>query len=184
MYYADEVNLDLMWTPFYFRDSGITIKFDPYEVGPFSEGFVEVTIPNAVINNGFNSKSSISIQNQTTPNTKVNTPSANISGADILLYSNDGKTFLGNISTNTYAADSIFNEYGIYGSKYSATSISNEYSIYGGPYSDESAFNKFATKPPILVYNGQTIGYVTINTTILNGISPAALAEFSLSLSK
>lgn len=37
-------------TPFYLYDGGIVIKFHPYEVAPFSEGFVDVKIPYSVIN--------------------------------------------------------------------------------------------------------------------------------------
>lgn len=36
---------DLVKTKFYARENGFTVRFDPYEVAPFSEGFVEVTIP-------------------------------------------------------------------------------------------------------------------------------------------
>ncbi|MGV2887139.1 DUF3298 domain-containing protein [Paenibacillus taichungensis] len=37
-------------TPFYLYDEGIVIKFNPYEVAPFSEGFVDVNVPFSVIN--------------------------------------------------------------------------------------------------------------------------------------
>jgi hypothetical protein len=67
------------------------------------------------------------------------------------LYSNDGKTFLGKLTTNIYDSESIYNEYGTYGSKYSANSIWNKYGTYGSEFSDESAFNDLATKPPIIV---------------------------------
>ncbi|MDQ0194384.1 DUF3298 and DUF4163 domain-containing protein [Paenibacillus wynnii] len=42
--------LDTLKAPFYLRDSGITIRFNPYEVGPFSEGIIDVTIPYSIIN--------------------------------------------------------------------------------------------------------------------------------------
>jgi hypothetical protein len=41
--------LDPTKSPFYFRDSGITIRFNPYEVGSFAEGIIDVTIPYAII---------------------------------------------------------------------------------------------------------------------------------------
>ena len=108
--------------------------------------------------------------------------STKINPADLMIYSNDGKTFLGNLSTNVYDQDSIFNEYGTYGSKYSAKSIINEYSIYGSDYSNQSAFNKYANKPPILTYMGEVIYYITINENIIGGISPTSLYNLAISL--
>ncbi|OPG91292.1 hypothetical protein B2I21_34915 [Chryseobacterium mucoviscidosis] len=105
-----------------------------------------------------------------------------ISPSELKLYSNDGKEFLGTISTNSYDSDSIFNKYGNYGSSYSTTSITNKYGTYGGEYSNESAYNKYATKPPILTYKGQTVFYVTMNTTIQNAITPQQLYDLATSL--
>ncbi|MEJ8304336.1 hypothetical protein [Saccharibacillus sacchari] len=79
------------------------------------------------------------------------------------VYSNDGTEFLGTLSTNRYDSDSIFNKYGSYGSKYSSTSIWDPYGTYGSKYSIDSAFNKYSTSPPIIVYNGQVIAYVSVN---------------------
>lgn len=45
------------------------------------------------------------------------------------LYS--GGTYLGELSSNRYAPDSISNPYGNYGSRYSPTSVNNPYSPYG-----------------------------------------------------
>ncbi|MFD2330045.1 hypothetical protein ACFSR7_12405 [Cohnella sp. GCM10020058] len=95
-----------------------------------------------------------------------------------LLYSNDGKKYLGKLSSNTYDTESVFNEYGDYGSKYSQSSIWNEYGNYGGDYANTSAFNKYATKPPIILQNGKVIGYLTTNSTLTNAISPYALLEW------
>ena len=86
------------------------------------------------------------------------------------LYSNDGKEYLGKLVTNPYDSDSIWNEYGTYGSKYQTNSIWNEYGKYGSKYQTTSAFNDYATKPPIIVTNsGKTIGYLTSNEYKLNG---------------
>jgi len=88
------------------------------------------------------------------------------------LYSNDGKIFLGKLTTNKYDSDSISNSYGTYGSKYSTTSIFNEYGTYGSKYSSESAFNDLASSPPIIVdSNGNFIAYLTSNTYKTNGIT-------------
>jgi hypothetical protein len=95
------------------------------------------------------------------------------------LYSNDGKTYLGKLTTNEYDTDSIYNEYGTYGSKYSTTSIMNDYGTYGSRYSSESAFNDLATDPPIILdKDGKSVGYLTTNTSIKDGISPIGLKQF------
>jgi hypothetical protein len=94
------------------------------------------------------------------------------------LYSNDGKVFLGTLSTNQYDSDSIYNQYGDYGSKYSDKSIWNSYGDYGSKYSSKSAFNDFATEPPIIVdENGKIVGYLTTNNAIKGAISPVGLKE-------
>lgn len=59
-------------------------------------------------------------------------------------------TYLGRLSANPYAPDSISNPYGKYGNPYSPTSINNPYSKYGNPYSAFSPNNPYATKTPIL----------------------------------
>lgn len=94
------------------------------------------------------------------------------------LYSNDLKTYLGKMTTNEFDSDSIFNDYGTYGSKYNSKSIWNEYGTYGSSYSSESAFNKYATKPPAIVLDGEVVGYLTINTTITGAVSPIGLQEW------
>jgi hypothetical protein len=51
--FADVINdppFDVSKMPFYLKDSGITVRFYPYEVAPFSEGFVDITIPYSEIN--------------------------------------------------------------------------------------------------------------------------------------
>src|SRR5262249_23574213 len=56
-----------------------------------------------------------------------------------------GNTFLGRITSNSFAADSIGNPFGAYGSQFSPTSIFNTFSLYGSQFSPTSAFNEFAT---------------------------------------
>lgn len=46
------------------------------------------------------------------------------------LYSGNG-TYLGELSSNRYAPDSVSNKYGRFGSKYSPDSINNKYGPYG-----------------------------------------------------
>ncbi|MFD1126591.1 stalk domain-containing protein [Paenibacillus provencensis] len=121
-----------------------------------------------------------SINSNNTGNTNPST--VTMTASDLKLYSNDGKVFLGTLSTNFYDSESIFNEYGDYGSEYSATSITNEFGTYGGEYSNESAYNDFATKPPMLTYKGQFLYYVTTNEYMSNSITPQELYGLAKSL--
>ena len=98
------------------------------------------------------------------------------------LYSNDGKVYLGKLVTNQYDSESVWNEYGTYGSKYSQYSIWNEYGTYGSSYSNESAFNNYALNPPIIVdARGNIMGYLTTNTTIYYGYTITQIRQFLLS---
>lgn len=93
------------------------------------------------------------------------------------LFASDG-TFLGVITSNSYDSDSIFNDYGKYGSDYSSESIWNDYSDYGDEYNSKSAFNDCASEPPRIVKNNKVIGYLTVNTAKLNGVHPKELLIF------
>ncbi|MDQ0896291.1 MULTISPECIES: stalk domain-containing protein [unclassified Paenibacillus] len=94
------------------------------------------------------------------------------------IYSNDGKTYLGKLTTNVYDVDSIFNSYGTYGNKYSTDSIWNEFGSYGSKFSSTSAFNEFAFEPPVIIdEKGSIVGRLTINSTITGAISPVGLKE-------
>lgn len=97
------------------------------------------------------------------------------------LYSNDGKVYLGKLTTNQYDANGVWNTYGSYGSKYSQTSIWNEYGTYGSQYSSESAFNEYASKPPQIVDNyGNFVGYLTENQFKLYGYTIVEIRQFLL----
>ena len=86
------------------------------------------------------------------------------------LYSYDGKDYLGKLVTNKYDNDSVWNEYGRYGSKYQTNSIWNEYGKYGSKYQSTSAFNPYASQPPKIVTNsGRVLGYLTASEYKLNG---------------
>ncbi|PKQ89264.1 hypothetical protein CXK86_19625 [Paenibacillus sp. BGI2013] len=172
--YTDTI-LDIQKGTFFYNDKGFTVRFNPYEVAPFSEGFVDVYIPYDIIVNGQNTAP---VKPQKPQITQV----SGVLASDIHVYSNDLKTFLGTLSTNTYDRDSIFNEYGTYGSQYNRLSIWNSYGNYGSSYSSESAFNEYTSTPPVLVYKGEVFGYVTSNTYLTNGISPSKLLTFAKSL--
>jgi len=53
---------------------------------------------------------------------------------------------LGKLSTNEFDSDSIYNEFGSYGSKFSSTLIWNEFSEYEIEFSSKSAFNELKVK--------------------------------------
>ena len=71
-------------------------------------------------------------------------------------------TYLGKIS-HAYDSESIFNEYGNYGSEYYLSSIWNSYGDFGSKYSQYSVNNDYATTPPMIIKNGEIIGYLSIN---------------------
>lgn len=122
------------------------------------------------------------VQKPSTPTTPQINASTKIDPSDLKLYSNDGKVFLGTLSPNFYDSDSIFNEYGNYGSEYSSTSITNKFGTYGSEFSNESAYNQYATNPPILTYKGTTVFYVTTNKYLKNAIAPQQLYDLATSL--
>ena len=86
------------------------------------------------------------------------------------IYASDG-TYLGDI-TYQYNLNSIFNEFGTYGSSYSLYSIWNEFGSYGGSYNIYSPFNQYTSYPPAIYKNGLIIGYLTINNLITCAVNP------------
>ncbi|MBU4509481.1 PKD domain-containing protein [bacterium] len=102
--------------------------------------------------------------------------------AKLYLVAEDG-TYLGKLTTNEFDSDSIFNEYGTYGSKYSSKSIWNEYGTYGSKYSSQSAFNDYTFTPPYIVTSDGTIyGRLTTNKFISGAISPYSIYAILLEL--
>ena len=91
---------------------------------------------------------------------------AYIEGASKSLF-DEKPVFLGNITKNKYATDSLANKYSTHGSKYGLDTIFSKYGDYGSKYSSKSAFNKYATEPPELLYKegGKVYiaGYLTKN---------------------
>jgi hypothetical protein len=73
------------------------------------------------------------------------------------------------IYEDKYGSNSIFNEYGTYGSEYSSTSIWNNYSTWGSEYSSTSATNSYCQNPPAIVdEDGDIVGYLTANRYLSN----------------
>jgi hypothetical protein len=93
---------------------------------------------------------------------------AQLEGAVII---NDDDEYIGQIA-NPSVRDSIFNEYGEFGSEYRSESIWNEYGKNGSEYRPNSAFNDYATRPPRLIKNRQVIGYLTVNKSKPGGLNP------------
>lgn len=95
----------------------------------------------------------------------------------------DKATYLGKLTTDKFDTDSIYNEYGDYGSKYSNKSIWNQYGNYGGEYSRYSPFNQYTSNPP-KVYDstGKYYGRLTVNTTTQGYLDPNALYKILVDL--
>jgi hypothetical protein len=100
-----------------------------------------------------------------------------LSRRETFLVGSDG-TFLGQLSTNSYAPESISNPYGRFGSKYSSTSIWNPYGTYGSKYSSKSPFNQYSTNPPRIFLFGKSVGYLTKNPYKINSLDPEKLEEW------
>jgi hypothetical protein len=96
---------------------------------------------------------------------------SSLSGSSIV--SPDG-TFLGNL-TNSYDSKSVLNEYGNHGSKHSSTSIWNSNGGYGGEHSQNSPFNKYTNSPPMIIKNGNVVGYLSANKNKTGSINPYVL---------
>ena len=74
------------------------------------------------------------------------------------------QTYLGNLGTNRYDANSTSNPYGQYGSRYSPNSVNNPYGQYGSPYSNKSATNPYASSAPkIYAPDGTYLGRASSN---------------------
>ncbi len=93
------------------------------------------------------------------------------------LYSDEPKRiYLGKLVTNEFDTDSIYNQFGTYGSKFSGSSIWNEFGTYGSEFSKYSAFNQFASNPPLIIDNkGDIVGRLTINEFTVGAIEPNSL---------
>jgi hypothetical protein len=77
----------------------------------------------------------------------------------------DYNVFLGCFSCNQFASDSVFNQFGRYGSRFSSASVWNHFSAYGSQFAATSACNQFATSPPRMVDTAAgTYTELTLNT--------------------
>lgn len=97
--------------------------------------------------------------------------------AESFIVASDGQ-FLGQLSSNKYLSESVFNDYGAYGSKYSSTSIFNQYCPYGSPYSQLSPFNQYSNTPPLIYLRGFHVGYLSMNAFFQNRLDPHSLFDY------
>lgn len=104
---------------------------------------------------------------------------------ELVLLANDG-TYLGDATSNTFAADGVCNEFSQYGSHFAASSIFNEFGLYGSPFAALSAYNEFTSTPPVLYCSGDDtiLNPVSKNTLLAGAIDPdflcAVLAQNGL----
>lgn len=141
------------------------------------------------LNHTFNSTGSYNVELTVTDNegatasaTKTITVTTASTILKLHLVAEDG-TYLGKLTTNEFDSDSIFNEFGTYGSKFSSKSIWNEFGTYGSMFSSQSAFNDFTFTPPYIVASDGTIyGRLTTNKFISGAISPYSIYAILLEL--
>ena len=74
-----------------------------------------------------------------------------------------------------FKANSIFNQFGRYGSKFETKSIWNQFGRYGSKFEQYSAFCDFSFSPPMIVKNNTVIGRVTTNEAVTGAINPNLL---------
>ncbi len=75
----------------------------------------------------------------------------------------DHDVYLGCLNCNSFDINSIWNEFGTYGSKYNSKSIWNEFGTYGNEYNIYSPWNEYSLTPPVVVdKDGNFYGYFTV----------------------
>ncbi len=92
----------------------------------------------------------------------------------VIVAQDSSNTVLGKV-TNSFDSDSIFNEFGTYGNEFSSDSIWNEFSTFGNEFNSDSPFNEVSSSPPMFIKNGEVIGYLSANKSILSSLSPNLL---------
>jgi hypothetical protein len=80
--------------------------------------------------------------------------------------------FLGVVSRNTLASDSMSNDLGKYGSTLSSLSIFNTLGKYGSTLSALSPFNNLSSNPPRIILRDGRWAYFTVNELKTPRIAP------------
>lgn len=142
---------------------------------PTGEKYTGEFAYNKITGNGVYSsatKKAIVTPGQTNSNNKNIEPKVQV-WTLILIADDDKKTYLGRLTTNKFDSESIYNDFGTYGSKFSSNSIWNEFGSFGGKFSSYSPFNEFTSTPPLIVDgNGNIFGRLTVNKFVTGAISP------------
>jgi len=84
-------------------------------------------------------------------------------------------TYLGTISRDRYAKESIANPHSVYGNSFNTGSLFNQFGQYGNPFSLLSPFNHYTRTPPRIVRGQELVAYFTVNEWISPRIDPTAL---------
>lgn len=92
----------------------------------------------------------------------------------VVIAQDDRSTMLGKITAD-YDSQSIFNEYGQYGSEYQTKSMWSEYGPFGSEYGEFSAKNTSSSNPPMIIKGGKIIGYVSSNRRIRGALNLVVL---------
>ena len=96
-----------------------------------------------------------------------------LGSADAQVLADDG-TFLGDL-TNRFGLKSIGNDVGQHGSTVATKSMYNTVGQYGGSVGQYSPFNEVCTHPPKLLFHGEFVCFVTVNTTKSPRVNPDVL---------
>jgi hypothetical protein len=92
----------------------------------------------------------------------------------LLVAQGDKNTVIGKI-TNAFDSDSIFNEFGNYGSEFSSNSIWNQFGNFGSEFSRFSPHNQMSSTPPMIIKGGKVIGFLSSDKSLRATISPNLL---------
>lgn len=92
--------------------------------------------------------------------------------------SGDG-VFLGGLNPNRFDDESIFNQFGIYGSRFSPSSIFNSFSTYGNQFNTMSPYNQLGTNPPRLYVKGKFVAFLTKNEMKSPRVDPDRLRSWA-----
>lgn len=72
-------------------------------------------------------------------------------------------TYLGCLSCSEYSSESVFNQYGTFGSSFNGDSIFNRFGPYGSSHSQYSVCSIYASDPPVVVdQDGNYYGRLTV----------------------
>lgn len=90
----------------------------------------------------------------------------------------NNKVYLGCLSCSQYETDSVWNQYGDYGSKYASSSMWNTYGDYGGKYSSYSPCNQYTNTSPVIVDGaGAYYGHLSVSSIYAGSSKALQIAQ-------